>query len=460
MSRENKRWTDEEQKYLKDNYSSIDLSELSKKLERPKTAVISKAYKLGLKRRIMLDNKIDEIIKLASEELNAEEISEKIGIGKYSILEYARSNDIKITRKKVYRNNRKLLKEIEELPPNEMDDENITVGEWFKRWYHAYRREDIRETTREKYRNTYCHLHDQGIAKRKLKNTTREHIQSHVNHYGSTHSKQTVLDHMQYIRSCFKDAVIDGHIKQNPAANIKPIYKEQKLNVMELKEIRDKKKWLESDEYQKFRYYLMFWLQRELETGPIYRLKDREQGIAYQVIYTLIFVALKTGVRLSEVLGITKADILFDTSEINIDKTWDYKGNEDGSFNSTKNIASIRQIAVDKETMDILEKYIEWLDEYDYQTKENTLFIPIDKYFHNSTVNDVLKRIFKELNIEPITMHKLRHTQASYLIAKGVPLQVVAKRLGHSDTNMIQRVYGHLLQETEQRGNKMILELI
>lgn len=463
MKKKNKRWTAEDENYLKSKYLSTEVSEMAEHLGRSNSAVKAKANILGLKKRHTFKEKREEVLKLALEGANAKEISEQVGIGKYSILEYAKKNEIKIKKEDRFRTSQTLLKEFEELPPGEVDYSELTVGEWFKRWYHAYRREDIRETTRQKYRNTYCHLEEHGIANKKLKETTREHIQSHINAYGSTRSKQTVLDHMQHIRSCFKDAVLDGHIKQNPAANTKPIFREQKLNVMELKEIRDKKKWLETDEYQKFRYYLMFWLQRELKNVPIYRISEQEQrehGIAYQVLYTLIFVALKTGVRLSEGLGITKADILFDSSEINIDKTWDYKGNEDGSFNSTKNIASIRRIAVDKETMDILSSYVEWLETFDYKTKENTLFISSGKLFHNSTANDALKRIFKELDIEPITMHKLRHTQASYLIAKGVPLQVVAKRLGHTDTNMIQRVYGHLLEETEERGNKMILELI
>lgn len=115
---------------------------------------------------------------------------------------------------------------------------------------------------------------------------------------------------------------------------------------------------------------------------------------------------------------------------------------------------------VDKETTDLLKLYIEWLDEFGIDTESNTLFNVKNRNFHSTTINNSLKRVLTELEIEPITMHKLRHTHASYLISQGVPLQVIAKRLGHSDTNMIQRVYGHLLQETEETGNKMILNLI
>ena len=43
---------------------------------------------------------------------------------------------------------------------------------------------------------------------------------------------------------------------------------------------------------------------------------------------------------------------------------------------------------------------------------------------------------------------------------KGISLQVVAKRLGHTDTSMVQRVYGHLLQSTETNENNKIMALL
>jgi integrase len=44
----------------------------------------------------------------------------------------------------------------------------------------------------------------------------------------------------------------------------------------------------------------------------------------------------------------------------------------------------------------------------------------------------------------PISFHGLRHTWASLAVMNGVPLLVVAKNLGHSDTRMVERHYGHL----------------
>jgi integrase len=44
----------------------------------------------------------------------------------------------------------------------------------------------------------------------------------------------------------------------------------------------------------------------------------------------------------------------------------------------------------------------------------------------------------------PINFHGLRHTYASLAVMNGAPLHVVAKNLGHADTRMVERHYGHL----------------
>jgi integrase len=44
----------------------------------------------------------------------------------------------------------------------------------------------------------------------------------------------------------------------------------------------------------------------------------------------------------------------------------------------------------------------------------------------------------------PINFHGLRHTYASRLAMRGVPLAVIAAQLGHSDTRMVEKHYGHL----------------
>nr|WP_277347169.1 site-specific integrase [Vagococcus fluvialis] len=362
---------------------------------------------------------------------------------------YCKNNNINVVSGETHFNKQALNDGIED-QEFKFEDNTGTVSEWFKYWYMKYRYESIREVTRQKYRITYSNLVNHGIGKVKLIDLKREDVQEYANWYGKDHSKITAYDEMQKVRSSLNDAMIDGKIKINPAANIKISYKEQIMTFEEQKELRDKKKWLEVDEYMKFKYSLLFKLKDDFKINEI----------KYQILDMSIFIALKTGARISEILGITKNDIDYQKAEINIDKTWDYKKYSSHGFEKTKNNASVRVVPVDQETIDILSEYVNWLDSNNIETEKNTLFILKGKSFYNSTINNRMKTLLNEIAIEPISIHKLRHTQASLLISKEVPLQVIAKRLGHTDTSMIQRVYGHLLQETENRGNRMILDSI
>jgi integrase len=44
----------------------------------------------------------------------------------------------------------------------------------------------------------------------------------------------------------------------------------------------------------------------------------------------------------------------------------------------------------------------------------------------------------------PVSFHALRHTWASHAVMNGVPLLVMARNLGHADTRMVEKHYGHL----------------
>ncbi len=62
---------------------------------------------------------------------------------------------------------------------------------------------------------------------------------------------------------------------------------------------------------------------------------------------------------------------------------------------------------------------------------------------------EVVTKRFRELAVEaglrPVRLHDLRHGQASLMLAAGVPLAVVSKRLGHSSITITSDTYSHLL---------------
>jgi len=51
----------------------------------------------------------------------------------------------------------------------------------------------------------------------------------------------------------------------------------------------------------------------------------------------------------------------------------------------------------------------------------------------------------KAAGLEYISFHELRHTYASMLVSKGLILPIIAEQLGHSDSRMVEKHYGHLV---------------
>ena len=80
--------------------------------------------------------------------------------------------------------------------------------------------------------------------------------------------------------------------------------------------------------------------------------------------------------------------------------------------------------------------------------------VPINGYiFHTRTGGPLAQRnmervwesILREANVEKKKFHALRHTHATQLLAAGVPLLEVSKRLGHSSPTITLKLYGHAI---------------
>ena len=63
-----------------------------------------------------------------------------------------------------------------------------------------------------------------------------------------------------------------------------------------------------------------------------------------------------------------------------------------------------------------------------------------------------MKAACEELVIPYINFHQLRHTYASWSIMSGMRLIEVAEQLGHANTSMVEKHYGHLSAEHMTRA--------
>jgi integrase len=55
-----------------------------------------------------------------------------------------------------------------------------------------------------------------------------------------------------------------------------------------------------------------------------------------------------------------------------------------------------------------------------------------------------------------VSLHSLRHTHASSLIAAGVDVLTISRRLGHASPTITLGIYGHLFTNTDDRAARVI----
>lgn len=179
-----------------------------------------------------------------------------------------------------------------------------------------------------------------------------------------------------------------------------------------------------------------------------------EKKLDYEttVIYHVLYIIAKTGMRYGEASGITDDDTKLEDHYLYTHRrynttTW--------GWTKAKNDTSIRAVPIDNKTIEIItelrKEQIHVNAILERTNKEKFLF------FHYglehdipsvATANKALKNILNELNIQPvITTKGLRHTYGSYLLHNNVDMGVVAKILGHKDIQMLIKVYGHTMTE-------------
>ncbi len=81
----------------------------------------------------------------------------------------------------------------------------------------------------------------------------------------------------------------------------------------------------------------------------------------------------------------------------------------------------------------------------DYRTDLDLIFAhPDGTPLRPNSISSVVSLLFRRLSLpKGASLHSLRHTHGSHLVADGVPLPVVAERLGHSSVRTTADVYTH-----------------
>jgi integrase len=191
---------------------------------------------------------------------------------------------------------------------------------------------------------------------------------------------------------------------------------------------------------------------RALTEEEIQHLRDACRG---DWTLTFIDISLATGARRGELLSLEWDDLDWMTSTLTISKSLEQtaaglrvkkpKSGKTRKFRLGQTaITSLRFLNAQQQEGRRL---------YGADYKGALVFCePDGSHMDPALVSQTIVRRTEKAGIKDASLHTLRHTLASHLLSKGVPLTVVSAQLGHADANITLRIYGHMLPNDDTRA--------
>ena len=243
----------------------------------------------------------------------------------------------------------------------------------------------------------------------------------------------TVRKTLLVLRQALDSARDSGLLNQNPAASVKlpPLRTEQEMRALTADEISS--------------------LLRAAEGSRL---------------ATPIRFSLATGVRQSELLALMWGDFEPERSIIHVRRSLGRVGK--AAFNEPK-ARSRRSLELSAATVELLRRHR--VQQSEHRLKLGELWESHDLIFASEVGTPWLqrnlyrgfRRMLSTSEIDDpasVVWHTLRHTAASQWLLAGVSPFEVARRLGHSSTNVTERVYAHLLPGGQQKSAHALDHLI
>lgn len=300
----------------------------------------------------------------------------------------------------------------------------ISLIDYYDNWVKTYKENKLADITLDRYQYTSDALRD-FFHDEKIKSITRVKYQKFINHYGSTHAPTTVKKVNSIIRACVKSAILDDYLYKDFTQRVELTANKDKVvkvDYLNLKEIH------------------------QLLTAATDKIEHRPGFTSRFMIVTAIY----TGMRLAEIQALTWNDIDWLHQTININKSWDMKTHD---FKPTKTESSNRKIKVNPELLN----YLKILQD---NRQSNLVFMNQYKSIPTSNaVNKTLRSLLESLNIvrRNFHFHSLRHSHVALLLANGIDLYAISKRLGHSNISITANTYAYLIDEYQSKTDKQII---
>lgn len=322
--------------------------------------------------------------------------------------------------------------------------DNITLDSWFDVWLNTHKKHKIKESTYVRYDDYYHRYIQKQLGKRKIsefKPIILERL--FQNMAEKDYATKTIRDVYNILNSMFKYAIHNQQIMYNPCAGVDlPKTKTKDIRVLTVDE------------------------QREIISHAKGRLHEN-----------LILVALGTGMRSGELLGLTWDDVNFLKREIYINKTLVHiKDSETGKYtfkyqtpktkNGTRTIPMQQSVynALKQQHIKLKELQIASADWSPLDEFNNLVFVgqngkPITTHQFQSALNWIEKSINRErmenakedeteyIPIPHFYPHALRHTFATRCFEAGIEAKVVQGYLGHYSIAITLDTYTHVTDD-------------
>jgi integrase len=200
--------------------------------------------------------------------------------------------------------------------------------------------------------------------------------------------------------------------------------------------------------------------RKEIEILPEDQIDPMLVGLKGHWFYPMTTTSLYTGIRRGEMLALKWRDINLDARTMRIERALEQTRtgpNAGVTVKEPKTENSKRTLHLPTVVVDALR---DWrLDLMHRQMALGLGKLPDDlvfprlsgkyggKYWRPTHFSNSWIRVRRRLKVPNVSWHALRHTHASMLIALGVDIVAISKRLGHVDPQVTLRTYSHLFRK-------------
>jgi integrase len=169
-------------------------------------------------------------------------------------------------------------------------------------------------------------------------------------------------------------------------------------------------------------------------------------------------LALLTGMRRGELLGLKWGDIDLDAGTLSVRRTLSRGTGSELIEGAPKTKTAQRRIALPATAVESLRHHRARQNEYRlelgsvWEPNDYVFTNDVGRYLHPNSLTRQFTLAITRAGVPRIRFHDLRHTSATLLLAQGVHPKIVQERLGHANIAMTMDRYSHVTRDMQQQA--------